>query len=558
MGSIVIVESPTKAKVLKKYLGKDYIVIATKGHIRDLPPHYLGLDLKNNFKPTFYFLPGKKKIVDYIKSKTATASTIYIATDPDREGEAIGWHITQVVNTFKGKYKRLLLTEITKERLYSELASPKELSMAMVNSQFARRIVDRLFGFIVSPYVSGYIKERGSAGRVQSPALKLIYERNLEIKNFQPQSFLEVTANFILDKNTPPLPAHLIKFKNSEHFPYNKNLIEEIKQTVKNSRFYIKTVRKETQKISPPPPFNTPSLLVECSKKFRWSSYQTTKLAQILYEGVKLDKEYISLITYMRTDSVRLDEKFIQNVRSFIYSSPLKDDLNPYVRKYKTKSKFVQDAHEAIRPVDITLTPHHIKNKVSTQLYKLYKLIYTRSLATQLKPSLLKKINIEIVNEDNTLTFKGQYAFIIYSGYKILYNVKSEVVPPYLEEIKEGQKIQLQTVEYKKVETKPPLPYTEGGLINKLKQLGIGRPSTYSYILHTLLKRKYIKKVKGYLHITDKGIRTIEFLLKNFGSLIEYKFTEELESELDLIEQDKKLYLEVVRNFYYKLENLKP
>ncbi len=557
MKNILVVESPTKAKVIRKYLNNNkFTIIATQGHLRDLPKKFLGLDLKNNFAPTFHFLPGRKKIASYINKMAEDADIIYISTDPDREGEAIGWHITQVVNTFNGNYKRLLLHEITREYLYSELSNPKNISMNLVNSQLARRIVDRLFGYMISPYVSKNLKIRGSAGRVQSPTLRLMYEKDLRIRNFKSESFLEIKAKFLLPDRKNFISAKLKNWRSYEKIPYRDDLIKEIKEEIEKSAFFITNVKEEKISKVPPPPFNTYSLLIESAKNFNWSSYKTQKIAQILYEGVNLNDKYMSLITYIRTDSLRMNENFLRNAALFIKRTDFKEYLNPTIRRYKTADKFAQEAHEAIRPIDLSITPDSIQDKVVPPLYKLYELIWRRTIATQLKSATYQKFHFEITNQIGNLFFISEYKYLVDNGYKVIYNAVNEYVPEYIKNIKTTDKLELINIDFNKIETVPPKPYTEATIIKELKKFGIGRPSTYAYILHTLIKRKYIKKIKGYLQITEKGIKTIEFLLKNFTKLIDYNFTEKLEKELDMVEHGEKEYLKVIESFYKELKEL--
>ncbi|MFN7181282.1 MAG: type I DNA topoisomerase [Planctomycetota bacterium] len=554
MVNLIIVESPTKAKVIKKYLDNNFIVLATRGHIRDLPKKFLGIDLKNNFSPTFHFLPRKRKTIEYITKKAQNADTIYIATDPDREGEAIGWHLTQVLKTRHENYKRLLLHEISRDYVIGELSAPKNISINLVFSQFARRIVDRLFGYIVSPYISKNLKMRASAGRVQSPALRLIYEREIEIKNFKRESLLEITAKFLLADKKHFISAKLKKWHDCDTIPYSEGSVENIKKEIEKSTFFVINTKQIDISKSPPPPFNTPSLLIECAKNFGWTSYKTQKLAQMLYEGILVDGEYKSLITYPRTDSLRISEKFLEKTRQFIKSSDFRDYLNPSPRKYKRTEKFAQQAHEAIRPVDLSILPHTLEKKIFHPLYKLYKLIWETTIATQLKPATYKRFEFEITNQNHTLVFHCQYQFLIYNGYKIIHNAKNESIPLYLNEIKKGDILEIVNPEFNKIDTTPPCPYTEASLIRQLKKLGIGRPSTYAYIISTLIKRGHIKKLKGYLHCTEKGIKTIEVLLRNFQELIDYNFTEKLEKELDRVEEGKKNYVEVIDDFYKDLK----
>ncbi len=556
MKNLLIVESPTKAKAIGKYLNNKFIVIATRGHIRDLPKKILGLDLKNNFAPTFYFLPGRKKIAEYINKKAVAADIVFIATDPDREGEAIGWHITQVVHSFKGMYKRLLLHEITQDYINGELSNPKQISHQLVNAQFARRIIDRLFGFFISPIVSRNIKERGSAGRVQSPALRLIYERDKEIKNFKSEILMDVKAQFLLQDNAHLIYAKLKRWNGYERIPYREEFINQMKKEAEKGLFTISNVNKSEIVSAPPPPFNTSSLLIQCSKSFKWPAHKTQKIAQLLYEGVRLGNEYKSLITYIRTDSLRMNEKFIHNLRSFIGQSQLQEFVAPKVRRYTAGDKFAQDAHEAIRPVNVNVAPESIKDKVTSDIYKLYELIWKRTIATQLNPAISLKYSFEISNQNGSMIFLSENEYHIYEGYKILYGGVKENIPQYIKDVKIGEPTNLQNVEFNKVETSPPPHYTEGTLIKELKKLGIGRPSTYVPILYTLLKRKHIKKVKGYLHITEKGVKTIEFLLKNFSELVDYNFTEKLEKELDYVATGEKQHLEVISDFYNRLKQL--
>ncbi|MGB9851882.1 MAG: type I DNA topoisomerase [Candidatus Kapaibacteriota bacterium] len=588
--NLLIVESPAKAKTINKYLGKDYLVEASVGHIKDLNKHTLSVDIKNGFQPIYQILKDKKEVIEKLRKSAKKCQYVYIATDPDREGEAIAWHIAEEIQKVNPKIKRVLFNEITPKGIKEGFANPRELDENLYLSQQARRVLDRLIGYKISPFVSNALITKSlkalSAGRVQSVALRLICEREEDIENFEPFVFWNIQAKFSTGKNI--IIAKLIEFdgkqiknpegskkiqrnetteeyqKRLEKFFYIEsneqanNLVERIKNV---DAFFVSKVTKKRIKKSPKPPFITSTLQQEAARKLGFSNKLTMQLAQRLYEGVPLGKEgNVGLITYMRTDSVRISSDAIDSVRSYIFNKFGKRYLPDKPNIYKSKSPNVQDAHEAIRPTDINRTPDSLKGLLDRNLLLLYELIYNRFVASQMVPAEYDQTVVEIKGGD--FLFRSSGRVIVFDGYLAIYSEEeesdedNEEGKTKLPKVTENQKLQLQNVEPKESQTQPPPRYNQASLIKELEEKGIGRPSTYATIVSTLLERKYVLLKNKAFVPTILGREVNKTLVKYFSDIFNVEFTAKMETELDTIAEGLTKYSEVVNKFYQPLTEL--
>ncbi|MBO8161201.1 MAG: type I DNA topoisomerase [Thermosipho sp. (in: Bacteria)] len=534
---MIIVESPAKAKTIEKILGKDYKVISSKGHIRDLPQKKFGVDLKN-FKPEFEIIPGKEKVVEEIK-KVIKDKEVLLASDMDREGEAIAWHLSEILG-LKGK-NRIIFAEITPNTIRKSVEHPREIDLNKVNAQLARRILDRIVGYKISPLLWKIIKGAMSAGRVQSAALKIICDRERERFLFVPKEFYKVAIklrDFDLKANLYSVSGKKIKQENVD-----KKIADDIKENVK-SVILMDIKEKETKK-TPPLPYITSTLQQDAANKLGFPVSKTMKIAQALYEGIDTPEGHIAFITYMRTDSTRVSEEAVDMTKKFIEGTFGKEYIGGKVKRRKSSSK-VQDAHEAIRPVNVEITPEKAVKLLSKDYYKLYKLIWERFVASQMKHSVYK---------EKTYIFKeGKYEFrstvlkLMFDGFeKVLSSGQKEGKEVELEINKEYS---LEKVIAEKDTTKPPARFTEASLVKTLEAEGIGRPSTYATIITTLQQRKYVVKQRRELIPTLLGFVVEDFLTKKFPEIVDKKFTALMEEELDKIESGEKQWKEVLDEFY--------
>lgn len=543
---LLIVESPTKAKTIKNYLGAGFEVIASKGHIKDLPEDRLGVDIKNDFKPEIKILPGKLPVVKEIQQKAQQAQEIYIGSDPDREGEAIAQHIKEEIQKkVKDKpIKRALFYEITREEIFRAMANAGEIDPNKVESQKARRILDRLVGYLVSPLLWKTIRKGLSAGRVQTVALRLLCEREKERKSFKKEKFYIVKVLF--SKNGKEFLATL---KTDEEIRSEEKAKEIIEQIL-GKKGEVVNFGKKTLKVKPYPPLKTSTLQQEASRRFKFSPGKTMMIAQKLYEGVEIDGRSTGLITYMRTDSLRLAEKAIKELREKIKGLYGEEYLPHSPINHETGNKLVQGAHEAIRPTKPEIHPDNLQGKLEKDLIKIYDLIWRRAMACQanyaeeeLKEALIKVNGLNFWARGKKLTFDG------------FFRVLGEI--PHYEDIPDlipGESLEIKNAIYEVKETEPPPRYTEASLIRTLEHLGIGRPSTYAPTLETLYEREYIKKEKGYLVPTELGMKVNDLLIPRFKEIFEVKFTAKLEEMLDQVESGEKTSLEVLKEFYTEFE----
>jgi DNA topoisomerase-1 len=549
--NLVIVESPAKARTIEKYLGKDYKVLSSVGHIIDLPPNELGVDIENNFEPKYQTIKGKKKTIDALKKAAAESEKVYLAPDPDREGETIGWHIAESIKKKNNNIARIQFNEITKKGILQGIENPTEINMNRVNAQQARRILDRLVGYLVSPLLWKPLKYGLSAGRVQSVALRLICEREAEIEAFIPEEFWTIEGIFQADKSE--IKAKLEKYKNKKINIKNETSAQKVLDDLKDADFIISKVERKTVKQAPPAPFITSALQQESIRKFGYSGKKTMMIAQKLYEGIDLGSEGpTGLITYMRTDSFRISDEAINSATNYISKNFGKEYLPKYKRKFKSKNANIQDAHEAIRPTSVENTPEKVKKFLNAEQYKLYKLIWDRFLASQMADAEFDQSVITI--SANDYDFKAKGKILKFPGFMKLYvetkEENGDEESSILYDVNEKDKVDLKEINKKQNFTQPPPRYTESSLIKTLEQKGIGRPSTYVSIISTINDRGYVKQEKKKLFPTELGRIVNSLLISNFPKVFEVSFTAEMEEDLDLIEEGKVYWKDILKEFY--------
>lgn len=547
MKELVIVESPSKSKTIEKYLGKDYKVTSSKGHIRDLATtgkYGLGVDIEDNFKPNYKAIKGKGKLITDLKKEAKNYDDVILATDPDREGEAISWHLKDSLGL--KNYKRVVFNEITKDAIKEAFKNPRDIDMDLVHSQEARRILDRIIGFRLSNLMRS--KTDGtSAGRVQSVALKLIVDREREIEAFKSEEYYTITAIF------NEFDAELFKYKNKKIEIKSEKEANDILDKLSNS-FKIEDIeRKETKKRSKLP-FTTSTMTQMASNRLGFTASKTMRIAQKLYEGIDLLNETVGLISYMRTDSVRLSDVFVNETKEFI-KNKYGNEYIGYVKKVK-KSDNVQDAHEAIRPTSILRTPESVKDYLDKDEFKLYNLIYIRTLASLMSDALIDKTNITFDNNDYKFKTNGQ--IVKFDGYLKIYNSYEEVSDKTLPDFSSYKS---NVVVSKKIEkeqhfTNPPSRYTEASLIKELEKLGIGRPSTYATIIDILKKRLYIEVNEKKFIPTKTGIQITDKLQEFFSDIINVEYTKDMESDLDKIADGEEVWYELLKRFYNDFDPL--
>ncbi|MFA6537498.1 MAG: type I DNA topoisomerase [Patescibacteria group bacterium] len=548
MKKLVIVESPTKARTITKFLPKDYIVESSYGHVRDLPERELGVDVKNNFEPKYVIGERAEKQVAKLKSLAKNASEILFATDEDREGEAISWHLRTILNP--KKFSRITFHEITPHAIEESLKHPRDIDLQMVDAQQARRVLDRLVGYELSPFLWRKVAKGLSAGRVQSVAVRLIVEREREIENFKPQEYWtiegiftnnhgEITAN-LHAKNGKTLKKLAIKNEAEA-----KKLLEEIK----SKNFSITKIEQKEVKKKAPEPFKTSTLQQTANNRLNMSAKQIMKFAQELYEGIKIGaRGNVGLITYMRTDSLNLSEQFLSSCHDYIEKNFGDKYSLKVAKKFKTKDKSAQEAHEAIRPTHVEYSPESIKQYLSPEQFKLYDLIWRRTVAGQMSEAVIATTTIDISSEKNELTFRANGQTIKFDGFLKVYPsaTKENILP----EFKEKEPVELKQLNEKKHETEPPARYTEASLIKIMEEYGIGRPSTYAPTIATIIDRKYIEKEEKKLKPTEIGKIVNDLLVEHFFQIVDYKFTAEMENSLDQIAEGKKKWQPVIEAFY--------
>jgi len=549
--NLVIVESPAKAKTINKFLGPNYKVESCLGHIKDLPKNSLGVDINNGFKPTYVLIPGKKKVVEKLKKLSSKADKIFLATDMDREGEAISWHLSQELD-HKNKF-RIVFNQITKEALQEAVKNPGQIDKNKVDAQQGRRILDRLVGYKLSPLLWDKVKGGLSAGRVQSVAVRLLCEREEEIEKFVPEERWNIGAVFKDKKGK--IEALLYQINGKKREIKDERTLRKLVEKIVQANYKVLRVTKAQIKKSPYPPFTTSTLQQTASSILRFSPARTMKIAQDLYEGQDIgSNERVGLITYMRTDSTRIAKEAQLSARKWIKDNMGKDFIPPRIREYKNK-KTSQDAHEAIRPTRVELTPEKVKNYLSPDHYKLYNLIWRRFVASQMADALIDRVTIEIEGDfgGEKYKFKAESKRLKFAGFLKVYEEEKEKSKKMLS-LQEGENLKLEKVISKQTFTQPPPRYTEATLIKALEEKGIGRPSTYAPIISTIQQRGYVRWVRGRLFPTPLARIVNTLLIESFPSLIDVDFTAKMEEGLDEIEQGKEKWTNLVRDFYERFQ----
>ncbi len=546
MKHLIIVESPAKAKTIKNFLDKNYEVIASKGHVRDLSKFALGIKIdETGFTPNYVVDKDHKELVKQIIELSKKASTTYIATDEDREGEAIGYHVACLIGGELESYPRIVFHEITQNAILNALKTPRQIDMSKVNAQQARRFLDRIVGFKLSSLISSKITKGLSAGRVQSAALKLVIDKEREIKAFKPLTYFTLDAYF-----EPHLEAQLISYKGNKlkaQELIDGKKAQEIKNELEKESYTISSIIKKSKKSPTPPPFMTSTLQQSASSLLGFSPTKTMSIAQKLYEGVATSQGVMGVITYMRTDSLNIAKEALEEARNKILKDYGKDYLPPKAKVYSSKNKNAQEAHEAIRPTSIILEPNALKDYLKPEELKLYTLIYKRFLASQMQDALFESQSVVVACEKGE--FKASGRKLLFDGYyKILGNDDKDKLLPNL---KENDPIKLEKLESNAHVTEPPARYSEASLIKVLESLGIGRPSTYAPTISLLQNRDYIKVEKKQINALESAFKVIEILEKHFEEIVDSKFSASLEEELDNIAQNKADYQQVLKDFYY-------
>lgn len=552
--NLVIVESPTKAKTIKKMLGKNYNVIASVGHVRDLPKSKLGIDIEKDFEPQYMNIYGKGPLIKEIKSEAKKADKIFLATDPDREGEAISWHLSYILGMKEDEKNRVTFNEITKDTVKREIKNPRTIDMNLVDAQQARRELDRLAGYKISPLLWKKVKSGLSAGRVQSAVLKLICDREDEINNFIAEEYWTIEADLRAGRRKLLADYYGVKEKNKTKKVELKTEkdADKVINNVDNDNFIVDSVKKGKRARKSPNPFTTSTMQQESSRRINFSTKKTMMVAQSLYEGVKLPKEgSVGLITYMRTDSTRISQEAQNACLNFIEKSYGKNYLGKKKAAVKKKTENIQDAHECIRPTDVNKTPYSIKDSLSKDQFKLYSLIWNRFVASLMADAIFNTISADIVS--NSEIFRVSGSTLDFDGFLRVYDYsleKAKELPP----LEEGQVLKLKDIKKEQHFTNPPPRYNEASLIKELEALGVGRPSTYAPTISTLQSRYYVVLEEKKFVPTELGQTVNEILVDNFDNLVDKKFTAQMEFELDEIADGKKAWKELVRAFYSDLK----
>lgn len=548
---LVIVESPAKAKTIEKYLGRQYKVVASKGHIRDLPKSRMAIDFENDYTPEYITIRGKGPVIKELKKYAKKAEKVYLAADPDREGEAIAWHLSYVLDLDREEENRVVFNEITKDAVKNAFKSPRKLNPDLIDSQQARRVLDRIVGYKISPLLWKKVKRGLSAGRVQSVALKMICDREEEIKKFKPEEYWSISAKF--KKSTRKFDAKFFRFDNKKKDLPNNNAVKEVLDRIdESSSFDVKKVEKSERRKKPQAPFTTSSLQQEAANRLNFRTGKTMMIAQQLYEGIKIGRGAATgLITYMRTDSKRISNTAKAEVTNFIHDE--------YGKEYASGSKKTaknatgaQDAHEAIRPTSAMRKPEDIEKYLTKDQYKLYNLIWSRFVASQMKPALYDTMKVDI--EQNGVTFRANGSKIKFQGYQKVYRDFSKQKDNILPDMSEGDTVKLDKLDSEQHFTQPPARYSEATLIRTLEKNGVGRPSTYAPTLGTLLKRYYVTLTSKRFEPTELGVIVNDIVVEFFPDIVNVNFTADLEEDLDEVEEGKKEWVKVIDQFYKGFE----
>ena len=551
MSDLVIVESPAKAKTIKKYLGGNYEVIASMGHVRDLPKARLSVDIKKKFAPKYEIIKGKEKLVEELKGLAEKSDKIYLATDPDREGEAISWHLAYILGLPLDDNNRVEFNEITKNGVTNGMAHPRSINIDLVNAQQARRILDRLVGYKLSPFISQKIRRGLSAGRVQSVAVRIIVDREEEIRKFKPEEYWTIDAKFIPKGSRKSFSASLYSDANGKIKIENQEQAEKIEQDLADAEYMITKVKHGTRRKTPAPPFITSTLQQEASRKLGFQSRRTMKVAQELYEGVDIEgMGATGLITYMRTDSLRISDVAKEEAAQYILNRFGEKFLPAKPRVFKTKSN-AQDGHEAIRPSMPSLSPEDVKASLTSDQFKLYNLIWNRFMASQMSDCIQKTTQAEISAKEYIFKTSGYY--VDFEGFTTLYveskdteEEKSTQLPP----LEKDMPVKCKELKKNQHFTQPPARYTEASLIKALEEYGIGRPSTYAATITTITSREYVKREAKTLYPTELGEVMTNLLKERFPKIVNYKFTAQMEEKLDEVEHGQEEWVELLDEFY--------
>ena len=551
---LIIVESPAKANTIKKFLGGSTKVVASMGHIRDLPKSKLGIDIEHDFEPEYINIRGKGDLIKSLKTDAKKAKKVYLATDPDREGEAIAWHLAKILENDKDKITRVTFNEITKTAVQKAIKEPRNIDLNTVDAQQARRVLDRIVGYKISPILWKKVKRGLSAGRVQSVAVKLIVDRENEIESFIPEEYWNIYADLKDEKSKKQFEARFYGKNGKKQEIHSKEEIDQILKTIEKAKYTVSEVKKGEKKRNPAPPFTTSTMQQEASRKLGFTLKKTMSVAQGLYEGVKIaEKGTVGLITYMRTDSTRISEEARAAAKTQIVATYGEEY---YENRYYKTSKDAQDAHEGIRPTYADIQPDKIKDELTKDQYKLYKLIYNRFMASQMKPAIYDTMAVNIKADDYDFKANGQN--LKFKGFMTLYvegtDEKEEKEEGILPELQENQEVKLLKINPKQSFTEPPARYTEASLVKTLEEKGIGRPSTYSPTITTILERRYIQKEQKQLVPTELGKIVNKILTENFTDVINVEFTAKIENEFDEIAEGKEQWKQMIREFYGPFE----
>lgn len=555
---LIIVESPAKAKTIGKYLGKGYKVEASQGHVCDLPKSQLGVDIDHDFDLKYITIRGRGDILSRIRKEARNASQVYFATDPDREGEAISWHLYHVLGVDEKAACRIEFNEVTKKAVQTAIKNPRKLDMGRIDAQQARRALDRLVGYKISPLLWVKVKKGLSAGRVQSVATRMVVEREREIDGFIPEEYWDISTDCAVlgAKKADTFTARFVSLDGKKAPVHNREEAEKIQDLIEKGRFTVTEVRKKEKKRQPAPPFTTSSLQQEAGRKLSFTTAKTMQVVQQLYEGVDLQGEGAQgLVTYIRTDSVRISDEAMSALRAYIPVKYGKEYLPEEKNEFKGR-KNAQDAHEAIRPTDVTRTPESIRNSLSREQFMLYRLIYNRYVASQMASAIYETLSAEITDNRVGLRFYGEHK--IFAGFTALYeegtDETTDNVEMTLPVLKEGQQIDISAIHADQHFTQPPSRYTEASLVRTLEENGIGRPSTYAPTITTIIGRGYVSREKKRLFPTELGIMVTEMMENYFANIIDTEFTANMEEKLDEVEEGKLDWKQILREFYPEFE----
>ena len=551
---LIIVESPAKANTIKKFLGGNTKVVASMGHIRDLPKSKLGINIEKNFEPEYINIRGKGDLIKELKKDAKSAKKVYLATDPDREGEAIAWHLSYILDVDKDKITRVTFNEITKSAVQKAIKEPRDIDVNLVDAQQARRVLDRIVGYKISPILWKKVRRGLSAGRVQSVAVKLIVDREEEIEKFIPEEYWNIYVKLLDEKSKKVFEAKFFGKDKKKQEIHSKEEVDEILAGINNAKYIIEEVKKGQKKRTPAPPFTTSTMQQEASRKLGFTLKKTMSIAQGLYEGVKIpEKGTVGLITYMRTDSTRISEEARAAAKQHILEAYGEEY---YENRYYKTNKEAQDAHEGIRPTYADLEPDNIKASLTKDQYKLYKLIYNRFMASQMAPAVYDTMSVII--DANKYTFKANGQNLKFKGFMTLYvegtDDKQEEEEGIIPELEVNQEVKEQSINPKQSFTEPPARYTEASLVKALEEKGIGRPSTYSPTITTILERRYIEKEQKQLIPTELGKVVNKLLTENFTDIINVEFTAKVENQFDNIAEGKENWREMIGEFYTPFE----